>query len=82
MPSNMCVCSVAQSCRTLQTWLTARQAPLCIGQGYWNGLTFSSLRTSLAPGSDPHLLQVMVGWQVDSLLLLQGPQTSEMLSYW
>ena len=50
----VCVCSVAQSCLTLETpWTTALQAPLSMGfprQEYWSGLPFPSTGDLPSPG--------------------------------
>ena len=44
MTHTSCVCTVAQSCLTLQTtWTVAYRAPLSMGfsrQQYWSGLPF------------------------------------------
>jgi len=79
-----CVCAQLLSHVWLfaNLWPVACQAPLSIAQRYWSELTFLSLGIFLTRESDPYLLQVMVGWQVDSLPLLQSPQVSEVLSHW
>ena len=55
--SNVCVCSVAQSCLTLCTpWSVGRQAPPSMGfsgQEYWSGLPFQT------QGSNPCLLHLL-----------------------
>ena len=70
--SNVCVCSVAQSCLTLCTpWSVGRQAPPSMGfsgQEYWSGLPFSTPGDLPDPGIEP-TSPTSPALQVDSLLL-------------
>ena len=62
--SDMCVCSVTQSC-------PAHQVPLSMEfsmQEYWSGLPFPSSGDLPDQGLNPHLL-CLLHWQADSLSL-------------
>ena len=63
---HVCMCLLAESCRIVILWTTARQAPLSMGfsrQEYWSGLPFPS------PGDlpDPGINAASPAWQADSL---------------
>ena len=63
--SQMCVCSVGQSCPTLWDPRVAWQPPVMgfSRQDYWCGLPFASPGDLPDPGIQPYLLH----WQADSL---------------